>query len=94
MILAYNEVDMEPMCQGSRQLACAILLQAVEDWRRFGAKKKSRDRRVNEFLEEVGFDSPRKEILTFFQSRECEGLCDWVDLDYNEVLRKLQIERR
>ena len=90
----YNIEDMWPICQGYRELACSILLQAVEDWKGYGGKKKTRNRRVNEFLDEVGFDSPCEELLTFFQSRECEGLCDWVDIDYSEVLRKLNIERR
>jgi len=91
MEIEYYTSDMEPMLQGYCQLTCAILLQAVEDWRSYGGKKKSRDRHVRQFLKEKGFSSLREELLVFFRSRECEGLCAYIDLNYEEMLKKLCI---
>ena len=88
-ILTYNELDMDYISKGYRQLACSILLQAMTDWRTYSGKKKPRDRRMREFIEWSGFPTPRKELLSFFYSGGCQGLCCCVDIDYEEMLKKI-----
>ena len=89
-ILTYNIDDMEYVSKGYRQLACSILLQAITDWRTYGGKKELRDRRMREFIEWSGFPTPRQELLSFFYSGGCQGLCCCVDIDYEEVLKKIE----
>ena len=77
-----------------RQLACAVLLGAVQDWKGYGmCTETQNNHRIPIFnvVNFYGFESPREELLEFFNSAWCAELCACVDLSYSEVLRKLEV---
>lgn len=65
-----------------RSLAAAIILQAVEDWRRL-CKGKKQDGKVN-----------FNELRRFFKSEWFVALASEVKLSPAEVLRRLDTERK
>lgn len=79
-----------------RNLAAGILHSAVRDWQKYALLRKptnDRDGSIFAFetAQDLGFSTPRRELLAFFKSHWCEELCLAVDLDYRTMLKRLHI---
>jgi hypothetical protein len=84
-----------------------ILLQAIEDWGRYRSlsyhkmqkimdNPKSHSSRISAAIrlaKELGFASPRLELIDFFNSDWFESLCDFVDLNPDNIRSKLCVPR-
>ena len=84
----------EGTSEGYRQLAAAILHQAVKDWKRFGALLTPTTKGAHEAFELARterFGTPRTELLVFFRSWWFRYLCDSLDLDPLVVARAAKV---
>lgn len=86
---------------GPKQLACAILFAAIDDWDKYGTINKKRAgailgrwrynaaQRRCVLADELGFDSPRAEMLDFFRSDWFQTLCDVAEKPAGAVLKRV-----
>ena len=88
---------------GHKQLACAILYEAIDDWEKYGTIDRERAgtilarwrfntaQRRCILADELGFDSPREEMLAFFQGDWFRILCGMADVPAKAMLKKLAL---
>ena len=79
----------------TRRIASAILVRAIKDWRKYGhvTDKPGYDdwQAYLQWLKarDMGFDSPREELLAFFASDWFELLCWGAGRDADSIRAKL-----
>ena len=74
-------------------LAVAILLQAIDDWQRWGAEPKRLPSEYSQFLDEMGFTNPREELMAFFRSAWAKYLVEMCGWSYDHFLKCLNIQQ-
>ena len=79
-----------------RRLMAAILLQAVNDWQKLATARRYNRKSTKAAMElarSLGYKTPRHELLDFFHSKWCEGLCAALDIDYATMCSKVRIPK-
>jgi hypothetical protein len=87
-------MEREGTSENYRQLAAAILHQAVKDWNRFGALRTPTTKGAHDAFDLARaekFHTPRTELLVFFRSWWFRFLCDALDLDPAVVARAAKV---